>query len=126
MPRMDIDDAALLQRWRQGDVAAGEALFERYYDTIERFFLNKISGDIEDLVQETFIACVDGRDRVQDSAKFRSYLFSIAYNVLRGHLRKIYRGGQQLDLDEMSVHDIAPGPGTLITNRREQIGRAHV
>ena len=120
MPRMDIDDAVLLQQWREGDVAAGEALFERYYETVERFFLNKISGDIEDLVQETFIACVDGRDRVQDSAKFRSYLFSIAYNVLRGHLRKIYRGGEQLDLDEMSVHDIAPGPGTLITERREQ------
>lgn len=120
MSPMEHDDAELLERWRSGEVAAGEALFERYYDPIERFFLNKVSNNIADMVQETFVACVEGRDRVQDSAKFRSYLFSIAYNVLRGYLRKSYRGGPQLDLDEVSVHDVAPGPGTLITDRREQ------
>jgi RNA polymerase sigma-70 factor (ECF subfamily) len=117
---MEADDAVLLDRWRRGDASAGEELFERYYDIVERFFLNKIAGDIQDLVQETFIACVEGRDRVQDSARFRSYLFSIAYNVLRGHLRKVYRGGQQLDLDHLSVQQVAPGPGTQLGDRREQ------
>jgi RNA polymerase sigma-70 factor (ECF subfamily) len=117
---MAADDVVLLEGWRRGDAAAGEALFERYYDLVERFFLNKISGDTQDLVQETFIACVEGRDRVQDSSRFRSYLFSIAYNVLRGHLRKIYRGGQRLDLDELSVQQVAPGPGTQLGDRREQ------
>jgi RNA polymerase sigma-70 factor, ECF subfamily len=57
---------------------------------------------------------------VQDSSRFRSYLFSIAYNVLRGHLRKLYRGGHQLDLDEMSIQQVAPGPGTQLGERREQ------
>lgn len=117
---MEADDAVLLERWRRGDASAGEELFERYYDLLERFFLNKITGEIQDLVQETFIACVEGRDRVQDSARFRSYLFSIAYNVLRGYLRKIYRGGERLDLDQLSVQQVAPGPGTQLGDRREQ------
>ena len=117
---MEADDVVLLEGWRRGDTAAGEELFERYYELVERFFVNKISGDVQDLVQETFIACVEGRDRVQDSARFRSYLFSIAYNVLRGHLRKIYRGGRELDLDEMSIQQVAPGPGTQLGDRREQ------
>jgi len=117
---MAADDVVLLEAWRRGDTTAGEELFERYYDVVERFFLNKISGDVQDLVQETFIACVEGRDRVQDSSRFRSYLFSIAYNVLRAHLRKIYRGGQQLDFDEMSIQQVAPGPGTQLGHRREQ------
>jgi RNA polymerase sigma-70 factor, ECF subfamily len=117
---MAADDVVLLKGWRRGDAAAGEELFERYYDLVERFFLNKLSGDVQDLVQETFIACVEARDRVQDSSRFRSYLFSIAYNVLRGHLRKLYRGGHQLDLDEMSIQQVAPGPGTQLGERREQ------
>ncbi|WP_428265320.1 RNA polymerase sigma factor [Haliangium sp.] len=117
---MDASDAELLERWRQGNQAAGEALFERYYDPIERFFLNKVSSNVGDLVQETFIACVEARERVKDGDKFRSYLFSIAYNVLRAHLRRNYRGRQELDLDHMSVVDIAPGPGTMIGRRREQ------
>jgi RNA polymerase sigma-70 factor, ECF subfamily len=117
---MKVDDAVLLERWHQGDADAGEELFERYYDLVERFFLNKITGDIQDLVQETFTACVEGRERLQDKARFRAYLFSIAYNVLRGHLRKLYRGGEQIDLDEVSVQQVAPGPGTQLGDRREQ------
>lgn len=117
---MEADDATLLERWRQGDADAGEELFERYYDIVERFFLNKVTGDVQDLVQETFTACVEARDRVKDRARFRSYLFSIAYNVLRAHLRNRYRDGQQLDVDELSVQQVAPGPGTQLGDRREQ------
>lgn len=117
---MDASDADLLERWRGGDQAAGETLFKRYYDAIERFFLNKLSTEVVDLVQETFIACVEGRDRVADDGRFRSYLFSVAYNVLRGHLRNRYRSGGQLDLEEVSAHDLAPGPGTMLGKLREQ------
>ncbi len=117
---MESNDAALLDRWRRGDQVAGEQLFESYYDTIERFFLNKVTSGVADLVQETFVACVEARDRVRDSSKFRSYLFSIAYNVLRAHLRRNYRGAREFNLDDMSVCDVNPGPGTVMTHQREQ------
>ncbi|GAB4512409.1 MAG: sigma-70 family RNA polymerase sigma factor [Haliangiales bacterium] len=117
---MELNDAALLDRWRRGDQVAGEQLFEAYYDTIERFFLNKVTSGVADLVQETFVACVEARDRVRDSSKFRSYLFSIAYNVLRAHLRRNYRGAREFNLDDMSVCDVNPGPGTVMTHQREQ------
>ncbi|ACY14282.1 RNA polymerase sigma factor [Haliangium ochraceum] len=117
---MERSDAELLETWRTGDAAAGEVLFDRYYDSIERFFLNKVSTNVGDLVQETFLACVEGRDRVQNSAKFRSYLFSIAYNVLRGHLRGNYRRGHALELDEVTMEQLMPGAGTLLGERREQ------
>ena len=48
-------------------------LFERYYQAIERFFVNKVSVEVGDLVQQTFIACVEGRERIRDGCKFRSY-----------------------------------------------------
>jgi RNA polymerase sigma-70 factor (ECF subfamily) len=117
---MDASDADLLDRWRRGDLAAGETLFKRYYDGVERFFLNKLSAEVVDLVQETFIACVEGRDRVADDGRFRSYLFSVAYNVLRKHLRERYRSGEQIDFEEISAHDLAPGPGTMLGKLIEQ------
>lgn len=116
---MDRSDGDLLERWRAGDAASGEALFDRYYDMIERFFLNKVSHSVKDLVQETFIRCVESRERIRDDDRFRVYLFGIAYHVLSAHLRERYRGAQAVNLSEISVCDLAPGPGTLAAQRRE-------
>src|SRR5262245_40975606 len=98
---MDPSDGQLLERWRSGDAASGEALFERYYDMIERFFLNKVAVSVQDLVQETFIRCVESRERIRDDGRFRSYMFSIAYHVLSAHLRERYGRGNAIDLDEV-------------------------
>lgn len=113
-------DVELLQQWRNGDMAAGEILFERYYDPIARFFRCKVAADIADLVQETFVACVEGRDRLQEDASFRAYIFSVARNVLCAHLRDKYRVDAMIDFDATSVQDLAPGPISQIVNRHEQ------
>lgn len=95
-------------------------LFARYYDTLERFFINKVQNGISDLVQETFRMCLEARDRIEDTSKFRSYLFSIAYNVLRGHFRKKARHGTEIDLDETCVQELAPGPCSVLVEREQQ------
>lgn len=117
---MPPSDAELLERWRHGDKPAGAELFERYFARIERFFLNKAPDHVDDLVQETFLACLKSRDQVNDSSKFRSHLFAIAYHVLGTHLRKVYRGREDIDLSESSIHDLAPSPRSLIAHREEQ------
>jgi len=116
---MDPSDGDLLERWRAGDTASGEALFERYYDMVERFFLNKVASGVQDLVQETFIRCVEGRDQIRDDGRFRVYMFGVAYHVLSAHLRERYRGNRAIDLSEVSVCDLAPGPGSVVAERRE-------
>ena len=116
---MEPSDGELLRRWRAGDAASGELLFERYYEMVERFFLNKIAGAAQDLVQETFIRCVESRERIRDDDQFRVYMFGIAYHVLGAHLRERYRGDRAIDLGEVSVCDLAPGPGSLVARRRE-------
>ena len=50
--------ARVLTAWRAGDREAGEALFERHYASVERFFLNKVRQGVNDLIQSTFLACV--------------------------------------------------------------------
>lgn len=118
---MSVDDAALLERWRSGDQSAGEQLFERYYEPVERFFINKLSHQITDLVQETFIACIESRDRLKDPRKFRNFLFTVAHNVLYGHFRRNYRReGGAIDFEEVSVFDLAPGPSTVAVRNSEE------
>ena len=74
-------DESLLAQWRAGDKHAGNQLFERHFGGVRRFFANKIHDpqDAEDLVQRTFIACVEGRDRFEGRASFRSFLLGIAH-----------------------------------------------
>lgn len=112
-------DGELLERWRAGDSASGEVLFERYYDAVERFFVNKVSTAVQDLVQETFTRCVASRERLRDDAQFRFYIYGIAYNVLKEYLRSRYRGNQPLDVSQASVRALDPGPATLVAQRRE-------
>lgn len=117
---MEPSDAELLDRWRKGDTGAGKALFERYYETLECFFVNKVSTGIGDLVHETLRMCLEARDRIDEPDKFRSYLFSIAYNVLRSQFRKQGRRGIEMDLDEVSMQELSPGPRSLLMEREEQ------
>jgi RNA polymerase sigma-70 factor (ECF subfamily) len=115
----ELTDGELLERWRNNDAASGELLFERYYNMVERFFLNKVNDAVPDLVQETFTRCVENHQKIRDNRQFRLYIFGIAYNVLNAHLRERYRGGQALNVSEVSVRDLEPGPGTLVVRRRE-------
>ncbi|WP_428265676.1 RNA polymerase sigma factor [Haliangium sp.] len=122
MARDDVQpsDAELLDRWRAGDLAAGETLFARYYPAIERFFLNKLSIGIDDLVHETFRLCLEAKERIADPTKFRPYLFSIARNVLHTFFRKKGRRDAEVDLDEVSVRAFDPGPSSVLVERQEQ------
>jgi DNA-directed RNA polymerase specialized sigma24 family protein len=54
-------DIELLEAWRGGDRRAGEQLFERHYAAVARFFRNKLEFGVDDLIQRTFLACVEGR-----------------------------------------------------------------
>lgn len=117
---MPTDDRDLLERWRGGDDRAGEALFERYYEHVSRFFANKVTADPADLIQETFIGCVRGRDRLREDASFRSYLFAIACNVLRNFYKSQRRDADRLDFGTVRAADLSPGPGTMIAGRKEQ------
>ncbi len=85
-----MDDWQLLEAWRGGDAASGEALLGRYLGLLTHFFRNKVSNpeDVADLISETMLACTRARDQVRDTAAFRSFLFSAAMNMLRRHFRK--------------------------------------
>lgn len=113
-------DEDLLQAWRAGDRGAGGTLFERHFSSICRFFANKVGGEVDELVQKTFTACVEGRDRFEGRSSFRTYLFAVAHNVLRAHLRGRKRARERFDLGVTSIHDLGLSPGTFVAQKQEQ------
>ncbi|MEX1366085.1 MAG: sigma-70 family RNA polymerase sigma factor [Nannocystaceae bacterium] len=112
-------DEELLEAWRRGDRKAGNELFQRHFEAVRRFFTNKVDHEVEELVQQTFVRCVEGRDRYEGRSSFRTYLFAVAHNVLRELFRR-RRRDQRIDFEHSSVRDLGAGPSSVLAGRREQ------
>lgn len=110
-------DADLLRRWREGDTEAGEQLFDRHFREIHRFFRSKVASGAEDLAQQTFLACVEGRERIRDDHHFRGYLFGAARRILYS----AYTGrGPKIDFAAQSAADLSPGVETANIARQDE------
>ncbi len=113
-------DFELLYAWRAGDREAGNRLFERYFEAVCRFFSNKVQAQIDDLIQKTFLGCIEGRDRFQKQASFRTYLFAVAHNVLRAHFRERRRDGEPFHPTQNSSDEFGPSPSSVLAVHQEQ------
>src|SRR5688572_27742123 len=114
------DDFALLDRWAAGDKRAANSLLERHFDAIYRFFKNKASHGVDDLVQDTFTACIGARERFRRDASFRTFLFATARNVLFEHYRRGRRAENDTEIGESSIAMLDPTPSAIVCNREEQ------
>lgn len=114
-------DLALLDCWIAGDSAAGNQLFKQYFTPLYRFFTHKTDGDIDDLVQETFMACLKGREAFQRQSSFRTYLFAIARNVLLGYWRKRAHGQHAVPVDEISIATLSTSAGTRLAGEQDRV-----
>ena len=115
---MEQSDRELLAAWRAGDERAGNALVKRYFKPVYRFFRNKVSGQLDDLVQATFVRCVKARDTVRDEASFPAFLFAIARNVVREHYRERSRK-REVDFRTTSVADMGMTPTGAIADKED-------
>lgn len=115
-----MDDFELLDAWARGDASAARELVQRHTATLVRFFERKLSGPVEDHVQDTLLACVEGRDRFRRDAGFRGYLLGIARNIFFAHLRDRNRGHGELDLEASCMRDLGPTPSEVIVRKKEE------
>jgi RNA polymerase sigma-70 factor (ECF subfamily) len=114
-------DAELLASWRLGVTTAGEVLFERHYEVVRRYFRNKVpAAAVRDLVQDTFLACLQARDRFRERSTFRTYLLGIAHHRMIDHLRAAPRNRGTLDPGELVLADLSPAGEDAIAAKRER------
>ena len=112
-----MEDLSLLERWRDGDRDAGNLLIERHFGVVCNFFRNKVSDGVDDLIQKTFVTCLESQPNCRAEATFRSYLLGIARNVLFRHFRERSRDGRTFAPLEHSVFDIDPSPSVMVAGR---------
>lgn len=120
MPATDLE---LLAAWRAGDQSLGNDLFQRHFSAVHRYFANKVGSerDVEDLIQRTFLAVLEARERFAGNSSFKTWVLGIAHNLLCEHYRGQRRGGgPAIDLSEISVRDLCAGPSTLLGQRRDE------
>jgi RNA polymerase sigma-70 factor (ECF subfamily) len=81
---------AAVERARAGDEGALTALIERYQGRIARFVRSLVGpdDDAEDLSQAVFVKMVLGVAKLKNPQTFEPWLFLIARNTCRDHLRR--------------------------------------
>ena len=120
---MDVDDFGLLDRWGLGDREAGNTLLLRHFDTLYRFFSSKIGDDLEvdDLIQRSFLACIESRDRFRREASFRTFLLTVARHELFGFFRKRRTSNARSQpLGSMSIAELGSSMRAAMVRREEE------
>ena len=87
-------DSMLVAATACGDMAALGELFRRYHADVHAF-LASLSGtddsELDDLVQNTFLEVQKSAGRFQGRSGFRSWVFGVAANVAKHHVRSSIR-----------------------------------
>lgn len=117
----ELDDEQLVQQYKHGEMAAFETLIERY--RLELFhFLARFTGDriaAEDIFQEAFLQVHLSAETFDQERRFKPWLFTIAANKARDHMRKQSRRptvplsapvGGSSDDDSQSFIDLMKDP----------------
>lgn len=83
-------DAEMMLRVKTGDIAAFETLVEKYKQPIINLVARTISDptEAEDLAQNVFVQAYKSAGRYAASAKFSTWLFTIARNLCLNELRR--------------------------------------
>jgi RNA polymerase sigma-70 factor (ECF subfamily) len=79
-----------LDACRRGERAALDRVFRAHASVLERLLARLVGphGDVEDLLQETFIAAIHAFPRFRGEASVRSWLHRIAVHVAHKELRR--------------------------------------
>ena len=90
MPVQPDPDAALMLRVKRGDRAAFSELVGKYKQPLHNFIFRTLRDETEaeDLAQNVFIQVWKSRDRYERTAKFSTWLFTIARNLCLNEIRR--------------------------------------
>ena len=80
-----VEDRALAERARRGDVDAYESLVRRYQELAFRtaYLITRDAAEAEDVAQEAFVKAYLALDRFNPGASFRPWLLQIVANEAR-------------------------------------------
>jgi RNA polymerase sigma factor (sigma-70 family) len=123
---MEAPDEELMLAYGRGDAGAFETLYKRHRGRLYRFVLRALSNSAghrstaEELFQEAWIRVIEARGRYVPQARFTTWLYTIAHNLIVDHWRKKALAVVPLD-DEPAV--AAPDNPARQAEARESVAR---
>ncbi|MEO7457262.1 MAG: RNA polymerase sigma factor [Gemmatimonadaceae bacterium] len=94
-------DHDLIARWKAGEERAATLLVERHAGAVARFVASVgARGDVQDLVQDTFVRAFGSIDSFRGDSSLRTWLFTIARRLLLDLRRSERRKGEHVDVQE--------------------------
>lgn len=83
------DEAVLVRELSRGNVLAFNSLFREYSRRLYGFAMGylKSESESEELVQEVFTIIWAKRKELRKELSFKSFLFTISFNIIRKHFR---------------------------------------
>ena len=86
---INTDEITLVKYLSKGDILAFNTLFRRYSGRLYRFAYGYLKSETEseELVQEVFTIIWDKRAGLNAELSFKSYLFTISFNIIRKQFR---------------------------------------
>jgi RNA polymerase sigma-70 factor (ECF subfamily) len=110
MPVQTDPDAALMLRVKRGDRAAFAELVEKYKQPVMNFVFRSLRDEIEaeDLAQNVFLQVYKSRARYKQTAKFSTWLFTIARNLCLNEIRRRSRHPAESIEEAHAEHEDLP------------------
>lgn len=86
---MGETDEALMLAYAGGDAGAFERLYARHKGSLFRYVLRSVKarGEAEELFQDIWMKAIEARARYAPTAKFTTWLYTIAHNRMVDHWR---------------------------------------
>jgi RNA polymerase sigma-70 factor (ECF subfamily) len=119
MSLRELSDEDLALRARAEPRAAFEVLFERYRGPLYNFLLRQGASEslADDLFQTAFLKAYRAIGGFREDARFKTWLYTIAMNVLQDDRRSGVRRGVPVALPEGAADD---RPGALAAAERTE------
>ena len=100
----DQTDLDLIARWMAGEQRAATLLVDRHAGALARFAASVgARGDVEEIVQDTFVRAFASLDSFRGESSLRTWLFTIARRLLLDRRRSERRRGEQVEVQDSDV-----------------------
>lgn len=116
----EAEDFELVRRCRAGDDRAFELLFQRHSGHVAGLVYRMVGPgpDLEDLVQDVFLQVIRSLNGFRDQARFSTWLYRVAVNVVLMHRRAAGRRPRLVDEEQGSpAIDAAPSAEDALETR---------
>lgn len=114
-------DEQLVVRWQAGQAEAGTVLLQRYENILMRYFRSRSAAAPEDLVQQTWLVCLQNIRRLRDPSKFGAFLLGVARNIsLEQHRKRKANTHGELDREPKDQSD-TPSRVASLREERSQL-----